>query len=44
MAYSVTATNGPAPKLTLDGQLGGGELQNAWARNYTDTLNVLVLP
>lgn len=44
MAYSITATNSPGTKLTLNGQLVAANYQNAWAGNYTDTLNVLVLP
>jgi hypothetical protein len=44
MAYTIATTNVPGTKITLDGTLTAAAYQNAFAGNYSDTLNVNVLP
>jgi hypothetical protein len=44
MAYTLTTVNLPGTKITINGQLVAANYQNAYVGNYTDTLNVLVLP
>jgi hypothetical protein len=44
MAYTVSTTNVPGTKITINGQLVAANYQNAFVGNYTDTLSVVVLP
>ncbi len=44
MPYTVTTTNLPGTKITLNGQIVSSNYQNAYVGTYTDTLTVLVLP
>jgi spore coat protein U-like protein len=44
MRYTISTSDTPGSKLTLDGLLIAADYQNAWVGSYTDTINVLVLP
>lgn len=44
MAYSVATAIVPGTRINLSGQLVAADYANAYVGNYTDTLNVLVLP
>lgn len=44
MTYSITTSNDPGTKITLNGLLVAADYRNAWVGNYADTLSVLVLP